>query len=44
MSFKFLLHAAMAASLIGALLSAGACLAQNVDWPAYNGGRDGDHY
>jgi glucose dehydrogenase len=32
-------------SLSAAVLAGGACLAQkNVDWPAYNGGVDGDHY
>jgi quinoprotein glucose dehydrogenase len=27
-----------------AMLLCGECAAQNVDWPVYNGGRDGDHY
>ncbi len=29
---------------IAGVFSGSECLAQNVDWPAYNGGKDGDHY
>jgi glucose dehydrogenase len=29
---------------VGAFAGGDACAAQTVDWPAYNGGRDGDHY
>src|ERR1700687_294169 len=31
-------------SITGVFAGGETCLAQSVDWPAYNGGRDGDHY
>jgi len=30
--------------IAGIFLCSAGCFAQSVDWPAYNGGRDGDHY
>jgi glucose dehydrogenase len=43
MRFRPYLCFAIVLSLAGSLASRGA-FAQTVDWPAYNGGRDGDHY
>ena len=31
-------------SIAGVLAGSEICFAQTVDWPAYNGGREGDHY
>ena len=33
-----------AAGMLAAVMGCGICVAQNVDWPVYNGSRDGDHY
>jgi len=44
MDIRISFHTAIVLPVAGALLSGSACCAQNVDWPAYNGGRDGDHY
>ena len=42
-ALRIAFRAATVLTFAGALLSHSS-LAQNVDWPAYNGGRDGDHY
>ncbi|KAA6459194.1 c-type cytochrome [Acidobacteria bacterium AB60] len=44
MLFEVLFPAARVLTGSAVLLASAASVAQNVDWPAYNGGRDGDHY
>ena len=38
------LSAAVACGALAAIVASASCAAQSTDWPAYNGGLNGDHY